>query len=327
MEASFWRSDNGSLSCLLCPHNCSIPVGKQGLCRVRENREGALVSTNYARVSGLSLDPVEKKPLYHFCPGELVLSVGAPGCNLDCGFCQNHEAKEGKWPTRHMSPEQLVDLALSLQEQGNCGIAWTYTEPLVWYEYVRDSAILARESGLKTILVTNGYANPEPWQQLLQHIDAVNIDLKAFDPGFYQRHCRGTLEPVLASIKSAARMCHVEVTTLLIEGVNSDTKQLSELFRFLADINPEIPLHISRYYPARHWSQPATDPGLLLDRVEMAREWLHHVYAGNLPDCRLETRCHHCKTLLADRYPVKIYLTDGCCPRCGKKPYIQLQEE
>lgn len=329
MKAAYWqRAEKDSVDCLLCPHRCHIPPGGKGLCRVRHNRGGQLIAANYARVSGIALDPVEKKPLYHFCPGALVLSVGSLGCNLDCGFCQNYQSVLGQWPTKELDPQQLVEIALTSRSQGNCGIAWTYTEPVMWYEYVLDSAALTREKGLKTILVTNGYLEQQPWRQLLENIDAVNIDLKAFDDHFYRRHCRGSLGPVLANIREAARLCHVEVTTLLIEGHNTDEKQLTRLFQALADINPDLPLHLSRYYPARDWSQAATDPQLVLDRAELARKWLHNVYPGNLPhSARAETRCPQCESLLVARHPVQVNLRHGRCPKCNRRAYIQLCEE
>lgn len=329
VDATFWqKAEKDAVSCFLCPHHCKIPPGGRGLCGVRENQDGQLIAINYGQVSGLALDPVEKKPLYHFCPGSLVLSVGSVGCNLDCGFCQNYQSVAGQWPTRELAPEQLIELALAAREQGSCGIAWTYTEPVMWYEYVRDSALLAREAKLKTILVTNGYLERKPWRQLLEHIDAVNIDLKAFDDKFYRRHCRGSLAPVLANIEAAAELCHVEVTTLLIEGYNTDEKQLTALFKTLAKINPDIPLHLSRYYPARNWTQPATEPRLVLERVELARNWLHHVYPGNLPlSSPEETRCPQCNHLLVTRLPLRTNLRQGRCPKCGRRAYIQLNEE
>lgn len=317
-EALHWEKGQGQVHCLLCPQDCTIPLGGSGRCQVRKNSGGRLYTSNYGEVSGLALDPIEKKPLYHFYPGSLILSVGSRGCSLACGFCQNWSSVRGQGYTETLTPAELADLAEATKERGNCGIAFTYTEPLVWYEYVLEAAKEARGRGLKTVLVTNGFIRPQPWLELLVAIDAVNIDLKAFTPRFYQENCGGSLKPVQEAIALAAGKCHVEVTTLLIEGHNTGEEEMGELSAFLAGINPQIPLHLSRYYPARRWRQPATPPELIRRLAEVARQKLDFVYTGNLPGSYgAGTYCPDCGQLLIQRgSATRVFLTQGRCPRC-----------
>ena len=325
-EARYWDpGQDGVVHCRLCPHGCRIRPGEAGICRVRCNRGGTLYAANYGQVSGLALDPIEKKPLYHFYPGSLILSAGSWGCNLSCGFCQNWASVTRQYPTRTLTPAQLADLALSLVDRGNCGVAFTYTEPLMWYEFVRDAAPLVRERGLKTVLVTNGFIRERPWLELLEHIDAVNIDLKAFRPDFYRRWCGGSLAPVRRAIAAAAERCHVEITTLLIEGRNTGEEEIRELAAFIAAIDPGIPLHLSRYHPAHKWTQPPTDPGLIRALADLAREQLDHVSTGNLPESwQLPTRCPRCKHVLVRRgIAVTADVEDGRCPQCRQPVNIR----
>lgn len=325
--AMYWQRIKGDqIHCYLCPHNCLIPQGGTGRCRVRQNRGGELLSLNYGVLSGIALDPMEKKPLYHFCPGSLVLSVGSRGCNLACGFCQNWTSVQGEVPLQTISVGELVQLAEASRPRGNCGVAFTYTEPLMWYEFVQEAAALIQQRGMGTVLVTNGFIEPEPWQQLLPNIDAVNIDLKAFTPEFYRKNCGGRLKPVQAAIAGAVGKCHVEITTLLIEGHNTDPKEIEELSAFLADLDPDIPLHLSRYYPAKAWRQPATDPDLIQKLAAIARQRLNYVYTGNLPDSwQAETRCPQCNGLLVKRgLEVRVNLAQGHCPYCQHPANIQL---
>jgi pyruvate formate lyase activating enzyme len=285
---------------------------------VRQNKDGTLISLNYGLISGIALDPIEKKPLYHFNPGSVIMSVGSIGCNLACGFCQNWASVSGDTPSREVSSEHLAQLAVDTKDQGNCGIAFTYTEPLMWYEFVLETAKLFRDKGQATVLVTNGYIQPEPWQKLLEHISAVNIDLKAFGSDFYQEHCGGSLKPVQKAISQAVGKCHVEVTTLLVEGHNTGEHEIGELSAFLADLDPDTPLHLSRYHPAHKWHQPATDPALVHRLAALARKRLNYVYTGNLPDSWMtETRCPGCGHLLVKRgQAVTIDIAQGQCPRC-----------
>ena len=329
-EALYWeKSEADKVHCLLCPQDCIISPGGSGRCLVRKNIGGRLYAMNYGAVSGLALDPIEKKPLYHFYPGSLILSAGSRGCSLACGFCQNWSSVRGEGHAEIITPADLVDLAEAARDRGNCGIAFTYTEPLVWYEYVLEAAKEARNRGIKTVLVTNGFIRPQPWLELLETIDAVNIDLKAFNTRFYQENCGGSLQPVQEAIALAVGKCHVEVTTLLIEGQNTREDEMQELSAFLAGLNPQIPLHLSRYYPARKWRQPATPPELIQRLAEVARQNLDFVYTGNLPGSyEAGTHCPDCGQLLIQRgSATHVFLTKGRCPRCNYPLDIPAYEE
>ena len=270
--------------CELCFHRCDIPEGRDGLCRARGCRGGRIVPLNYGSLTSLALDPIEKKPLRRFRPGSLILSVGSFGCNLRCPFCQNHEismAGEHGIRTAEVSPEQLAAQAAELVPRGNIGVAYTYNEPLVGYEYVRDCAALVRRRGMVNVLVTNGTISEAPWQALLPLIDAANIDLKGFTPEYYRR-LGGSLETAKRSIAQAAERCHVEITTLLIPGKNDSAAEIRDLARWLAGIDPGIPLHLSRFFPRYRMTDRSPTP---VERVyalaEEAGAYLAHVYTGN----------------------------------------------
>ena len=270
--------------CELCFHHCKLDEGQTGLCRARGCRNGSVVPLNYGKLTGLALDPIEKKPLRRFRPGSLILSVGSCGCNLRCPFCQNHEismASEGELYTAWFSPEQMADRAAKLVPQGNIGVAYTYNEPLVGYEYVRDSAALVRERGLVNVLVTNGMIEEAPWRALLPFIDATNIDLKGFTAAWYKK-LGGDLDTVKRSIVLAAEQCHTEVTTLLVPGENDSLDEIRELARWLASVDPNIPLHLSRFFPRYQMTDRL--PGSV-ERVyrlaDEARAYLTYVYTGN----------------------------------------------
>jgi len=249
------------------------------------NISGTVTCENYGKLSAMALDPIEKKPLYQFHPGSKILSVGSYGCNLRCVFCQNNEismASPEKIHTDQVMPEKLVDYALKTRNRGNIGIAYTYNEPLVSYEFVRDCAALAREDGLKNVVVTNGYICSEPLVQLLPYLDAMNIDLKAFTEEFYHK-MRGDLETVKASITLAAKECHVEVTTLIIPGENDSEDEMEKLSSWLASINPEIPYHISRFFPRFEMQDRGPTPLDTIYRLaDVARKHLKYVYEGNV---------------------------------------------
>ena len=270
--------------CELCFHRCKLDEGQTGLCQARGCRDGRIVPLNYGKLTGLALDPIEKKPLRRFRPGSLILSVGSFGCNLRCPFCQNHEismASEGEIYTVNLSPEQLADRAAELVPQGNIGVAYTYNEPLVGYEYVRDCAALVRERGLVNVLVTNGMVEKAPWRALLSSIDAANIDLKGFTAAWYKK-LGGNLDTVKRSIALAAEQCHTEVTTLLVPGENDSVEEIRELARWLASVDPNIPLHLSRFFP--RYQMTDRFPGSV-ERVyrlaDEAKAYLTYVYTGN----------------------------------------------
>lgn len=269
--------------CQLCFHGCRLEEGQTGLCRARANRVGQIVPLNYGRLTALALDPIEKKPLRRFRPGSMVLSVGSFGCNLRCPFCQNASiAGAGEEiPTQECSPEVLARQAVRLGSQGNIGVAYTYNEPLVGYEYVRDCAALVRASGMCNVLVTNGTIAEKPWRALLPLIDAVNIDLKGFTETWY-RTLGGDLETVKRSIILAAECCHVEVTTLIVPGENDGEEEMRALSGWLASVSPDIPLHISRFFPRHQMTdRPPTPVSTVYGLAETARENLRYVYTGN----------------------------------------------
>nr|WP_325305715.1 AmmeMemoRadiSam system radical SAM enzyme [uncultured Oscillibacter sp.] len=270
--------------CELCFHHCALDEGQTGLCRARACQDGKIGSLNYGKLTSLALDPIEKKPLRRFHPGSLILSVGSFGCNLRCPFCQNHEismAGDSGIQTVEVSPEQLAAKAAELVPHGNIGVAYTYNEPLISYEYVQDCASLVHEQGMVNVLVTNGTVEEEPWRALLPLIDAANIDLKGFTPAWYRR-LGGDLETVKRSIALAAERCHVEVTTLLIPGENDSEEEIRELARWLASISSEIPLHLSRFFPRyRMLDRPPTPVEQVSRLAETARRYLSYVYTGN----------------------------------------------
>lgn len=285
-EAMFWspmQDGDKKVRCILCPHGCVIPPGGFGLCRVRKNMEGILYAVNYGEVTAAALDPIEKKPLKKYMPGTYIFSLGTFGCNLACGFCQNWTIAHGENPpSSFLSPEKAVALARELLPRGNIGLAFTYSEPLMWYEYVLDTAQAAKKAGLKNILVTNGYINPQPLKELLPFIDAVNLDIKAYTEEFYIDVCKGKLRPVLTSAKLFAEACHLEVTTLIIPGFNDDPEGIRSLAKWLAGIDPDIPLHLSRYFPNYKFDLPPTPRQTVERAARAAGEYLRNIYMGNM---------------------------------------------
>jgi len=285
-QGMYWKAiapGKKEVQCLLCPHVCRIPEDHRGICRVRRNEGGRLLVTNYGRVTAAALDPIEKKPLKRYAPGQAILSLGTFGCNLACGFCQNWQIAHGEAPpSQYFSPEMAVEKALETVPLGNIGLAYTYSEPLMWYEYVLDTAKLVREAGLKNILVTNGYINPKPLKELLPYLDAVNLDIKAYTDYFYQQTCQGSLNPVLESARLFADHCHLEITTLIIPGLNDSEEEIRRLARFIASLDPDLTLHLSRYFPNYHMDYPPTSKETMFRAQAAASEYLSHVYLGNL---------------------------------------------
>ena len=270
--------------CEICFHHCALDEGQTGICRARANRGGQIVPLNYGKVVSLALDPIEKKPLRRFHSGSMILSAGSFGCNLRCPFCQNHEismAGDGELRTEELPPAALAALAEQLKARGNIGAAYTYNEPLIGYEYVRDCAAAVHERGMLNVLVSNGTIEESPWRALLPHIDAVNIDLKGFTDAWYKR-LGGDLETVKRSIAIAAEHCHVEVTTLLVTGENDSGDEVRALSRWLASVSPDIPLHLSRFFPRyRMTDRPPTPVETVYRLADAARESLRWVYEGN----------------------------------------------
>lgn len=270
--------------CNICHHRCNLNKGQTGICRARKNIDGKVTSINYGKLTSIAFDPIEKKPLRKFYPGSYVLSVGSFGCNLKCSFCQNHElsmASKGEIGTKSIEPQELIKTALELKPKGNIGIAYTYNEPLIGYEYVKDCSIIARKNNLKNVVVTNGCFNEEPMKELLPYIDALNIDLKGFTQEFYKK-IGGDLETVRRFIKLASNYSHVEITTLVIPGENDSEDEIREISEYIASINPDIPLHISRFFPGYKMNdKKPTEIKHIYHLADIARESLKYVYEGN----------------------------------------------
>lgn len=274
--------------CKVCMHRCSLHPGQTGRCRARRNEGGRIICVNYGQVTSLALDPIEKKPLAMFRPGSKILSVGSYGCNLSCTFCQNHTismAGRRTVDTVCISPGELADKARECKGMGNAGVAFTYNEPLVGWEYVRDTAKLVKEYGMDNVLVTNGTASEEVLEELLPFIDAMNIDLKSFREETY-RKLGGDLQTVLRFITQAASACHVELTTLIVPGENDDVKEMEEEAAWIASLEKKagkkIPLHVTRFFPRYHMTdREATDVREVYRLAETAGEYLEYVFTGN----------------------------------------------
>lgn len=281
-EALFYK-DIGEkrVQCVLCPHYCRVKDGDAGFCGARRNTGGKLYSLNYGRVAAVALDPIEKKPLYHYHPGEFVLSVGTVGCNLSCLFCQNWSiSKEMQSPTEPMTPEEVIEKTKRLN---SFGIAYTYNEPFMWYEFILETAKLAKRAGLENVLVTNGYVNKEPLKELLPFIDAMNIDIKSIEDGFYRKICSGSVEEVLATIKESVRNCHVELTNLIIPTLNDSDENFIRLTDWIHENAGErVPLHFSRYFPCYKMTIPPTPVETLRRAEAIAKKKLKYVYLGNI---------------------------------------------
>jgi pyruvate formate lyase activating enzyme len=291
--------------------------GEVGNCRVRVNENGKGGIPYYGRLSSVAIDPIEKKPLYHFHPGRSILSVGFWGCNFHCPFCQNYQISQTANLTPVTPPEKLVAQA---RRDGSVGIAYTYTEPLIHFEYVMDTAALAREQGLKNVLVTAGYVSPEPAARILPLMDGANVDLKGWKDQFYREEIGGDLQTVRRFITRAAALTHLEVTTLIIPGKNDDQGQIEAISSFLAELNPEIPYHLSAYYPAYRYKIPATPAETVLALAQVARRRLHHVYVGNLRGQDTDTLCAGCGSVLVRRNGYRAVVVgthQQRCQNCG----------
>jgi len=320
MRAScFEKLDRQRVRCALCPNNCIIAPGKYGSCLVRRNLQGELTLPYYGAISSLAIDPIEKKPLYHFYPGEKILSVGFLGCNFHCPFCQNYQISQSTdIPFRTLTPTELVGNAL---KQDSFAIAYTYSEPLIHFEYVLEAAQQAHGKELKNVLVSNGYLNQEPASELLEYIDAANIDLKSFNPDFYRREIGGRLNEVKRFITHAAATTALEVTTLIIPGKNDALEEIEEIAAFLGAIDRNIPYHLSAYYPQYHYHIPPTSISTLTAASEAAGKHLNYVYLGNVGSSEINTLCPECGSLLIRRrgYSVQIKgIREQKCSNCGR---------
>ena len=282
MVAAFYEQTPSGVKCRLCPWECDLPDSALGRCKVRRSRKGQLIAESYGRITSAAMDPIEKKPLNQFHPGSFILSIGSYGCNFHCPFCQNHHISMDKPETYFLPPEDLAALAEKYAREGNnLGVAYTYNEPLIAYEYVRDCARLIRDKRMKNVVVTNGCINEQPFNELLPYIDAFNIDLKG-SGAFYKDKLGGDLNTVKRNIQAAAGQCHVEVTTLVIPDENDTDEEIEELAKFLHDINPDIPLHLSRFMPQYKYADKKPTKRETMYRLRgVASKYLRNIYLGN----------------------------------------------
>lgn len=316
--AQFYNlTGDGFIECKLCPHNCKIKNNSVGICKVRKNIDAKLYSLNFAQLSALGVDPIEKKPLYHFYPNSEVLSLGSWGCNMSCLYCQNWQISQQRPKLKEYQPQELIEIA---KNKNIKFIAYTYSEPIVFYEYMLETAKLAAQEGIKNIMVTNGFINQKPLEKLLEYLDAVNIDLKAFNNDFYKNTCGASLAEVKKTIKFAADKVHLELTTLIIRDLNDDLKELEAMFKWVAEINHKIPLHLSRYYPSYKLDKPATDLKLMKKAYKKAKKYLSHIYLGNtIIKGTADSYCSSCGEKLISRkqYTVENKLNKNKCNNCG----------
>jgi pyruvate formate lyase activating enzyme len=317
----FYERLEDNIRCRVCPHNCLISEGKFGICRVRTVKNGEPVSINYGEVTSAAVDPIEKKPLYHFKPSKNILSLGSFGCNMTCSFCQNYEISQGRPAAEFTSIEKLISLIPTIKN--NVGVAFTYNEPMMWYEYMYEAAKKIKEHNKDTsiVVVTNGYINEEPLMKLLPYVDAMNIDLKGYTNKYYNKVCGAKLEPVLETIKRCNDNCHVEITTLLVSDENDSLEEVQEIAQFIASVNKDMPLHLSRYFPKYKMENEATNIETMLLAKEEAKKYLTHVYVGNVGGIDNNTYCPKCNAMLIERmgYSTKVNIKDGKCHSCGEK--------
>lgn len=327
-QAAFYDAEDGShVRCYLCAHRCRIGEGKTGICGVRKNIEGKLYSLAYGKVAAEHIDPVEKKPLFHFLPGSKAFSIGTVGCNFKCKFCQNFHISQyprlhrGEIAGEDRTPAQIVAAA----KAGRCeSIAFTYTEPTVFYEFARDTAVLAQAEGIKNVFVSNGYMSSEAARGIAPYLDAINIDIKAFTDDFYRKLCGARLKPVLETIRSMKALgVWVELTTLIIPGLNDGVGELRGIAHFIKEVGPEIPWHVTQFYPTYKLMDRSRTPVATLRQARGIglEEGLLYVYEGNVPGEGGEhTYCHTCRAMVIERRGMDLIrnrLLDGKCPECG----------
>lgn len=330
-RAEYWsESDGGRVVCRLCPHHCHIKEGQAGICKVRAVHGGELKAVGYGLISSAHIDPIEKKPLYHFHPGAPIFSLGGWGCNFGCRFCQNWTISQRV--EAEGIPHLPGEMMQSVRQSGCTLVAYTYNEPLVGFEYVRDCSRLARAAGFKNVLVTNGYVEEAPAAELLPLIDALNVDIKSMKDEFYRRQCHGTLAPVLRFCRQAVKAgCHLEVTNLLIPSLNDGDAEIEELAVWIKDqLGPLIPLHLSAYHPDYKARAEATPESTLKRARQIAGRHLAYVYLGNVRSHEGQhTLCPGCgnRLVLREGYATQwVGIERGACARCGRKVDIRTGE-
>ncbi len=332
MKAALYNKlEDKKVQCFLCPHSCFISEGRRGVCRIRLNQKGELIPETYRKYSAIGFDPIEKKPLYHFHPGKEILSLGSVGCNMRCKWCQNCEISqtgiEGSRDLIELSPEKIIEKAMQRPE--NIGLAFTYNEPSISFETVIETATLSKEAGLKNVMVSNGYIGEKAMSVYLDCIDAFNIDIKAFDEEVYKKYANAQLKPVLENLKQInQRGRHLELTYLLVPGVNDDLKKFKSFVDWINNnLGPETVLHISRYFPRYKFSTSATSTFMLEEFAHNAAQKIYFVYGGNYASTKhAHTYCPSCSTVVIRRLGYSIIHTgnkkDGNCPECNKPIYI-----
>jgi pyruvate formate lyase activating enzyme len=329
-DALFYNElDELAVQCLLCPHKCKLQPEHYGICKTRVNKGGRLFTESYAILSAISSDPIEKKPLYHFHPGRPILSIGSFGCNLSCDFCQNCEISQidQRIFARHSSrePEDIVGKAILLRN--NIGLAYTYNEPSVYYEYMIECAALIKEQDQCNVMVTNGYINPAPLEALFPYMDAFNVDLKSFRDQFYKKRSGGSLNPVLETIRRIAKAGkHMELTFLIIPGYNDSEEEWTEMLKWISDFcGKNSVLHVSRYYPHYKMDRPPTPLSTIRRFLDMANDRISYVYPGNAPQLDNHSYCPECGNLLIERFIYNTELKgigpDGKCSKCKCEIY------
>lgn len=278
MEARYYVKEKGKIRCELCPHRCLIAEDGTGRCHVRKNKGGILIAENYGKITALQVDPIEKKPLAYFHPGEMIFSIGSYGCNLSCPFCQNHTIAHGHPAATEYTPQEIVS---AVKRRDLTHLAFTYNEPVVSFEFVLQTAKEAKKAGLITVMVTNGYIEQEPLNDLLPWIDAWNIDLKGFREETYFK-LGGRLAPVLETITRVSKVAHLEITCLLVPGINDDHQEMQDLFQWIGHLDPEIPVHLTRYFPAWEYQEPSTSLDWMKAMKEEANRFCKRVKLGNV---------------------------------------------
>ena len=327
-EALYYKPEGNKVRCTLCPHNCLIAEGKRGICRIRKNICGSLISENYGQLCSIGTDPIEKKPLYHFFPGQPILSIGTMGCNLNCTFCQNYQISQCGIQTvqnlQQSTPDDIVGIAMNKPD--NIGVAYTYNEPVIWFEFVLETAKKVKEAGLFNVMVTNGYINTEPLQELMPWIDAFSVDLKAFTDDFYKKITGSGLAPVLKSLKQIKQAGkHLEITNLVIPNRNDRKEDFQKMVNWIcSELGSETVLHISRFFPMYQLDEPQTSKALLQEFFEIARKKMPYVYIGNIRTGKGQvTFCKSCRFPVISRSGYSTRITAlgkfGKCQHCGEQ--------
>lgn len=322
----FYNKRENDIKCKLCPHNCEIKDGNRGRCGVRLNKEGTLYTTNYGVATAINIDPIEKKPLYHFYPGSSILSIGTFGCNFKCDFCQNFAISQQSGIGSEVTVGEIVNTTVT--DDQTIGIAFTYNEPTVWFEFVYEVSKKIKEiSDKKIVLVTNGFIEHEPLSLIEPYVDAFNIDLKSIYDDFYKTVCKGSLEPVMENIKYLiSKKKHVELTNLMITDLNDSKEDIIKISEFISSMDSEIPLHLSRYFPNYRRDDDPTPISRLIDGRRIAKEYLDHVYIGNIAGLDNSTYCKKCGEILVSRknFETIIVADSNVCPVCNTKNNIIL---